>query len=232
MSTSKYKHVFFDLDHTLWDFESNSIATLNELFTNYKLSERIASVDLFISNYQKINKELWSLYHQNLVDKSTLRLSRFVLALEKSDVFDLQLAIKLADDYTTIAPYKGKLFADAHEVLAYLQQKYSLHLITNGFKEVQYIKVKTSDLEKYFKNIFISEDIGFNKPQAGIFNHALNTAHTKAYESIMIGDNYEADILGAAAVGMDTILFNPEKIVDDYKTTFQIHELKDLKHIL
>lgn len=232
MNTTKYKHIFFDLDHTLWDFEANSIETLKELFETYKLSERIESEALFISTYQIINKELWSLYHKNLVDKNTLRLTRFALALEKFDVYDLALSLKLAQDYTTIAPYKGKLFADAHEVLTYLQKKYSLHLITNGFKDVQRIKVKTSDLEKYFSNFFISEEIGFVKPQADFFNYALATAKTNSNSSIMIGDNYEADILGAAGVGMDTVFFNPERISNDYQSTFQIYELLTLKQLL
>lgn len=232
MKTTKYEHLFFDLDHTLWDFEANSIETLNELFVAHKLGELIGSKDDFINAYQIINKELWTLYHQNKIDKAVLRNSRFSLALEAFDVINLPLAAKLADDYVQISPYKGKLFPDAHEVLTYLKNKYTLHLITNGFKEVQNIKIKSSKLDQYFNNLFISEEIGFVKPEAGIFHHAVGKAKTIIQKSLMIGDNYEADILGAAGVGMDTVLFNPEKIESDFKATYQIHHLKELMEFL
>lgn len=232
LKATKYEHLFFDLDHTLWDFEANSIETLNELFVANNLGELIGSKNDFINAYKIINKELWELYHQNKIDKDTLRNSRFSLALEAFDVFNTPLAIKLANDYVHISPYKGKLFPYAHEVLTYLKNKYTLHLITNGFKEVQNIKIKSSKLDQYFDNLFISEEIGFVKPEAGIFNHAVFKAKTITQKSLMIGDNYEADILGAAAVGMDTVLFNPEKIESDFKATYQISELKELMNFL
>ncbi len=192
----------------------------------------IDSKEAFFKTYQTINKELWALYHQNLIDKQTLRNSRFELTLKCFDMHDAQLAIKLADDYLQISPYKGKLFPDAHQVLANLNQNYSLHLITNGFGEVQNIKIKSSGLSPYFENVFISEHIGFVKPQAGIFMHAVSKSKATVATSLMIGDNYEADILGASGVGMDTVLFNPEKMQGDYKSTFQIHELKTLLEFL
>ena len=232
MKIAKYEHLFFDLDHTLYDFEANSIETLNELFVTHHLSELISSKDAFIGAYQLINKELWALYHQKKIDKTVLRNNRFSLALEAFDIIDLRLADKLADEYLQISPYKGKLFPDAHKVLAYLKDKYTLHLITNGFKEVQKIKIESSKLGQYFANLFISEDIGFVKPDAGIFYHAVGKANTSIHKSLMIGDSYEADILGAAGVGMDTVLFNPEKMVSDFKTTYEINQLKELMEFL
>ena len=228
----KYKHLFFDLDHTLWDFESSARATLTELFETHGLRNHIESKELFIKEYQLINRQLWDLYHKNLVDKETLRLTRFALTLEKFEIFDLQLSLELADDYVKLSPYKGMLFPGVHDVLDVLMKKHKLHIITNGFSEVQHIKIKNSDLERYFEHIFISEEVGFVKPQPQIFNHAMHTANAKSSESIMIGDNYEVDILGAAAVGMHTVFFNPEKIMDDYKCTFQIYELKELIDLL
>ncbi|MEO8149700.1 MAG: YjjG family noncanonical pyrimidine nucleotidase [Bacteroidia bacterium] len=232
MKSSSYKNIFFDLDHTLWDFEANSRESLNEIFETHGLINHVTSKELFIKEYQLINKQLWDLYHKNLVDRDTLRLTRFALTLEKFNVYDLQLSIKLADDYVHVSPYKGKLFPNAHEVLGELKKKYRLHIITNGFKEVQHIKIKSSDLEKYFDHIFISEEVGFNKPQPEMFKHAMRIAKTNSSESIMVGDNYEVDILGAAGVGMATVFFNPEKIPNDYKTTFQISELLELMELM
>lgn len=232
MKTSKYEHLFFDLDHTLWDFEANSLEALNELFDSYQLGKNIDSKEVFFKTYQFINKELWSLYHQNRIDKETLRDSRFALTLQQFAIQDMKLANQLADDYIRISPHKGKLFPDAHEVLAYLNTKYTLHLITNGFGEVQKIKIKSSSLDKYFENLFISEDIGFVKPQAGIFLHAISKSKATIPESLMIGDNYEADILGASGVGIDTVLFNPEKVEGNFKSTYHIHQLKTLLDFL
>ena len=232
MNSLKYTNIFFDLDHTLWDFDANSTATLNEIFETYGLINQIESQELFAKEYQIINRQLWDLYHKNLVDKETLRLTRFALTLEKFNVHNLELSLKIADDYVKLSPYKGKLFPRTHEVLDELRKKYKLHLITNGFKEVQRIKIQTSDIEKYFVNIFISEEVGYMKPQPEMFNHAIKTAKTKSNQSLMIGDNYEVDILGAAGVGMDTVFFNPEKMENDYKTTYQVYELKELVGLL
>ena len=131
-----------------------------------------------------------------------------------------------------MSPHKGKLFADTHHVLSELKKKFRMYLITNGFKEVQRIKIKTSDLEKYFEHVFISEEIGHTKPDALIFKYAMKIANAKSNQSLMIGDNYEADILGEAGVGMDTVFFNPERIKNNHKSTYEIFQLKELLNVL
>lgn len=224
-----YKHIFFDLDHTLWDFDRNAEETLQELYGTYGLEALgISSADDFIQIYTRNNHQLWADYHLGKIDKQTLRETRF-----KKTFLDLGLAPELIplafeDDYVRMCPYKPHLFPYAHEVLQYLQGKYTLHLISNGFKEATTVKVSNTDLAKYFQNIVISELVGVNKPDKAIFTHAINLAGAEIENSIMIGDSLEADVYGALSFGMDAIYFNPMNLPKPEDVPLQIHSLKEL----
>ncbi len=227
------KHVFFDLDHTLWDFETNSQTTLREMFRHYQLHELLAcSFDRFLSLYKKINDELWSDYRQHKITKNELRVQRFYQTLLAFDYSSPLLAEKMADYYVNHSPYKTALFPGAIETLNCLNRKYDLHIISNGFTEVQHIKLSKSKIKGFFKEIVLSEEVGVNKPHSEIFRYILNKLKTTPQQTVMIGDNIEADMKGAAAVGIPQILFNPKKIRHNFKPTYEITALPELQSIL
>jgi len=206
----KYKHLFFDLDNTLWDFEKNSHETFNELYHNNLLENiKISSVDSFIQVYSVHNTRLWSLYRDNLISKEELRDTRFLITLKEFGIDDKILADKLSEEYIYRSPRKGILFPGTIETLEQLKNRFQLHIITNGFEEIQHVKLEFARLNKYFKCLITSEQAGSKKPDAGIFNYALKQAGALPEESLMIGDDLEVDIIGAKAVGMDTIFFDP-----------------------
>lgn len=223
------KHIFFDLDHTIWDFDRNAHETLLELYEAYKLEELgINSAEQFISTYTVNNHQLWAQYHIGKISKQALREERF-----RKTFIDLGLSPELVPenfekDYVSIGPTKTNLFESAEKVLSYLQQKYPLHIISNGFKEAVLTKMKVSNLNPYFKNVVISEDVGVNKPDQAIFEYALNLAQASKHESIMIGDSLEADIYGAQNFGMKAIFFNPLKAAKPSDVAQQIHHLEEL----
>lgn len=207
------KHIFFDLDHTLWDFDKNSKEALSEIFESMNLGGRIESFDRFMKKYRQINKKYWDLYRQNKVSKVQVRTGRFedTLKFFKFEDF-IDRGKELGDAYVALSPTKTHLFADTHEVLSKLKQKYQLHIITNGFVEVQHIKLNNSNLAQYFNVVVCSEETGFKKPHKAVFNIALDKAEALASESIMIGDSKLADVHGGLKAGMDAIWFNPEKV--------------------
>ena len=226
------KHIFFDLDHTLWDFEKNSSEAITELFDVFDLHKKIDSLSNFLSDYQKINAVYWDQYNRGEIDKHAVRYGRFYDIFLKYEIENpKQYAIKFADEYLLIAPTKKNIFPFAHDVLTYLKSKYPLHLITNGFKEVQSTKMTTTNLSVYFDVIVCSEDVGVNKPNPKVFHTALEKAGAKASESLMIGDSFDADILGAQNVGMKAIHFNPKKEPKKSEST-EIHCLSELKTLL
>lgn len=224
------KHIFFDLDHTIWDFDKNAEETLFELYAIYQLKKLgLNSVDIFIETYTQNNLALWADYHLGKIDKQVLRETRF-----KKTFLDLGLSPELIpeqfeEDYINICPTKTNLFPDAHPTLIYLNSKYELHLISNGFKESSELKIKNTGLTPYFKNVFISEIIGVNKPDKAIFEYALQKAGGSIHESVMIGDSLEADIRGAINFGMDAIYFNPNRLEKPEDVVLQIHNLAELQ---
>lgn len=224
--------IFFDLDHTIWDFDKNAEETLFELFDTYRFTAfGISSADIFIDTYTRNNHRLWALYHNGQINKSELRAARF------EDTFaDLGIDPKLfppafEEDYLAICPQKTNLFPHAHETLGYLHGKYSLHLISNGFKEASETKLANSDLQKYFTSVVISEIIGIHKPHPDIFHYAVSNANTNIQKSVMVGDSLEADIRGAQRVGMDTIYFNPMNRQVPSDITTSISALDELQKI-
>ena len=223
------KHIFFDLDHTIWDFDRNAHETLTELYGNYNLRELgLHSCDDFISTYTAHNHQLWTQYHLGQISKVELRAERFKKTFIELGIEPEKVPAQFEDDYVSISPTKTNLFDGATEVLAYLQEKYHLHIISNGFKETTLTKMHLSGLNPYFKNVFISEDVGVNKPDKAIFAHALSKADAQIHESIMIGDSLEADIRGAQNFGMKAIFFNPLKVAKPEDVTWEINSLKEL----
>ena len=207
------KHIFFDLDHTLWDFEQNSKEALNEIFNDFKLEELLkCSFTQFHETYHHINFQYWEVYKLGKIKREELRNGRFIDTFKHFKSNDIAMANAISEAYIKRSPYKKQLFDGAIRVLDYLSHKgYVLHIITNGFNEVQYIKLTESGLLPYFKTITTSEHVGHNKPTEKIFIHALHKAEATKAESIMIGDNFEADIKGAIDAGISAIWFNPNK---------------------
>lgn len=231
---STKKDIFFDLDHTIWDFDLNAKETLHELYYVYRFDKLFnqASSDLFIETYTENNHRLWHLYHHGRIDRETLRKARFEDTFKQLGVDPSLFPIAFEEDYLTICPTKTNLFPHAHETLAYLQGKYSLHLISNGFKEACEKKLKHSNLLPYFQTVVISEDVGVNKPNPQIFEHAISQGEASIELSVMIGDNLDADVRGAQNFGMDAIFFNPSQVEKPDDIKFMIIDLKELQYVL
>lgn len=225
----KYKHIFFDLDHTIWDFDKNAEETLQELYHSYGLQALgLHSPDLFIETYTRYNHALWAEYHLGNITKEHLRANRFRKTFLELGVDHEVIPVTFEEEYVRISPTKTNLFPQAHEVLSYLSEKYSLHIISNGFRESTEQKLTSSGLLKYFETVVISEIVGVNKPDSRIFEFALKGAGAERWESLMIGDSLEADIRGAMNFGIDAIYFNPsrkEKPDDVVQQIFHLEEL-------
>ncbi len=229
----EYETIFFDLDHTLWDFNTNSKEALTEISAKYALLDKgIPSLQHFLNEYFVINERLWEDYRNNVISKEALRYDRFYEALMKFNIDDRDLATAIGNDYTGSAPYKTNLFPHALEVLDYLKGKYALHIITNGFEETQHLKLKNSKIDHYFSDVITSERSGFKKPDERMFHYSLNTTSATAGRSLMIGDSLEADILGAKKVGMRQIYFNPEGKEHSEELTHEVKNLNELFSIL
>ena len=223
------KHIFFDLDHTIWDFDRNAQETLLELYEVYQLKTLgLHSAQDFIDRYTENNHRLWAQYHLGEISKETLRAERFRNTFIELGVSPEHVPQQFEDDYVRISPTKTNLFAGAEKVLSYLQKKYQLHIISNGFKETTLTKMEVSGLNPYFTQVIISEDVGVNKPNPTIFEHALARAAAEKHESIMIGDSLEADIRGAQAFGLKAIFFNPLNVEKPADVTWQISNLEEL----
>lgn len=228
---AKYKHIFFDLDRTLWDFEANALDTFKELYQKYQLNTCCPDFETFHSIYRTINRELWQDYRDGKIEKNVLKYQRFYLTLKQFGKDDISLARKLGEDYVTLSGEKTKLFPYTHEILSYLKKKYNLYIITNGFEEVQYKKINNCNLESYFQKVITSEKAGVQKPHQKIFQYALSVTGANKEESIMIGDDLEGDIRGAKDFGMDQVYFNPHHKPHQFNSTFEISSLKELEKI-
>lgn len=226
-----YKHLFFDLDRTLWDFEANSIETIKEIFAKYSLISYCTFED-FYGIYQEINNSLWNDYREDKITKEDLSWQRFYLTNKHFGNVNEDLSKRMSCDYIEISPTKTLTLPNTIEALEYLYQKYKLHIITNGFKEVQYNKIENCGLRKYFSSVFISEEVGCNKPNSDFFKFVILKTGANSGNSIVIGDDIEVDIKGASKVGIDTIWFNPNNEKGDFVSSFEIRDLAELKEIL
>ncbi|MCC3157965.1 YjjG family noncanonical pyrimidine nucleotidase [Hymenobacter sp. 15J16-1T3B] len=227
-----YRHLFFDLDHTLWDFEKNADETLRHLYALHDFARYGFTVEEFITRYSEVNHALWRMYQANKISQKELRDIRFVRSLMKLGVPENEVPAEISAQFTDILPQKSAVFPYCYEVLDYLQGKYTLHLITNGFQDVQHLKLASSQLTDYFQEVVTSEHIGCLKPDRRIFEHALQRAGTTAAESLMIGDNLECDVLGAYNAGIDQVYFNPDKRRHSAEVTYEISCLSELKGFL
>jgi putative hydrolase of the HAD superfamily len=230
--TTKYHHIFFDLDETLWDFKRNSLETIHELIDRHQLEDRGIKKENFIRRYHHHNDIYWDLYRKGEISREQLRTVRWKTTLGEFEIEDEALVKNLSEQYLQLLPNKKNLYSDAIAILDYLKPKYSLHIITNGFEEVQLQKIITSGIASYFTHIITSERAGTQKPNKEIFQYALAISNCTVGESIFIGDSIEADIKGAKAVGMDHVLFNPEKIPHTESLIYEISSLTELKMIL
>ena len=228
-----YKDLFFDLDHTIWDFELNSKETLWDLHQKYQLEAKgIDNFDVFYSNYSVHNHRLWDRYTKGFIKQEELRWKRIYLSLLDYKIADEALSKEMSVDYLDILPNKKNLFPYTIEILDYLKNKdYKMHLITNGFESVQFKKIKNSNLADYFTEVITSEASNSLKPNKEIFDYALKACNAKLETSIMIGDNESADIQGAINVGMDSIFVNHLQIQPTVPATHTITHLKELENI-
>jgi putative hydrolase of the HAD superfamily len=221
--------VFFDLDHTLWDFEKNSALALEAIFKKHGLH---IDLEQFLMHYIPINSKYWELYRNDAITQYELRLGRLkdTFKLINYEIEDEKI-IFLSEEYIEYLPKYNHLFDGVTDILDYLKTKYNLHIITNGFDIIQDNKLTNANIKHYFKTITNSEMAGVKKPNPKIFNFALALANTKKENSIMIGDCLDADVLGALNTGMDAILFC-ETGRDIQNNIKRIHHLSELKNYL
>lgn len=229
----KYKDIFFDLDRTLWDFDTSAMITFQEIFEKYKLDELgVDSLEEFHRIYNLHNDELWALYRVGKIEKEVLRGLRFKVTLKDFGIQDDELAENIGRDYVTLSPLRVSLFPNAFQIMDYLSPKYKLNLITNGFSEVQATKLKQSGLGRYFLKVITSEEAGYKKPDKRIFSYAFEKTGASPETSLMIGDDPDVDIIGAKQVGMDQVLFDPKQSFSQNGSTYYVSDLIDLKRFL
>ena len=227
VNTKNIKHIFFDLDDTLWDFEKNSSAVLQNLFVEFDLQSKLnTTFNLFFHHYKLINTALWQQYYKKQITKEYLRNNRFNEAFKHFKYNNYDLNLLVTEAYLSRSPH-GKILKDnCIDVLNFLKPNYKLHIITNGFKEVQNIKIDACDIGHYFTSIIISEEHNLTKPDKQLFIHAQTINNTVSEECIMIGDSYEADILGAQNAGWQSIWLNENSVAD------MSNQIKNLKQLL
>ncbi len=231
---TKYQHIFFDLDNTLWDFDRSSILAFDKIFEKFNLiNYGIPSAEDFHKTYFDHNNRLWEQYRQGKIDKEFLKTERFRLPLNDYGIVDEKLAIDLGESYTDYAARLVALVPNTMEILTYLKEKnYKIHLITNGFLEVQSIKMKASGLDMMIDSSFVSELVGIKKPDHRIFHHAINEVGGTIENSVMIGDDLSVDIIPAKEIGMTHIYFNRKKISHNEKLDYEIYDLIEICNIL
>jgi putative hydrolase of the HAD superfamily len=229
MKNNIIKDVFFDLDHTLWDFDKNSELTFENIFNR---NHPTIETKIFIEKYVPINQACWKLYQYDKITHKELRYNRLRCSFDAINytISDEQIE-SIAQEYIQLLPENNHLFDGAFEVLDYLNRKYKLHIITNGFAEVQYKKLSNSNIGSYFQTITNSEMAGVKKPNPIIFEYALNLAQAKKESSIMIGDCLDADVQGALEAGLDAIFFNGSNVQVEQNIK-QVNHLLELKKYL
>ncbi len=229
----KYKCILFDLDHTLWDYETNSEETLRILFNQFDLSQKgVTSFPYFFKIFSQVNLSLWDLYDRGLIGQDVIRKERFHKVFIEAGVDDYALSIQFSSAYLIELPKKKNLLPYAKETLEYLRTRYPMIIITNGFDEIQATKLSSAGIHGYFKNIVTSQRAGSKKPSKEIFEFALEEAGHHSVDSVMIGDNLQTDMAGARAAGIDTIYFNPAARQHAERVTFEIRALLELQTML
>lgn len=226
------QHVFFDLDHTLWDFETNSKLAISEIYDEFNLQSFGFTLEDYWPVYLRCNEYCWDKYRKNQMNKDLLRHQRFYLSLKNFGISDRIMAKKMGKKYVILSPLKTALMPGVMEVLEYLYPKYPLHIITNGFQEIQHLKLKNTGIDKFFGKIITSEKAGRRKPERHIFEFALKKTSCLSQHALMIGDNLDADIAGAVNAGLHAIWFNHHKEIVEANNFTSIHQLIELKQLL
>ncbi len=226
-------HIFFDLDRTLWDFESNSHDELLAIWKRNGLHQRGISLPVeFIKVYKQINEQCWEAYRKNEISKEVLRGERFRSTLAYYGIKDEGLAEEIGLQYITNSPQRTKLVNHAHEILDYLSGKYELHMITNGFEEVQHIKLEKSGLDKYFGAVVTSEMAGVKKPAQQIFDLAIAESGAEPDKTVYVGDDLVVDVLGAIGAGWQAIYYNPHQVAHNHSMLADVQCLSEIKNVL
>jgi putative hydrolase of the HAD superfamily len=230
----RYRYLFFDLDHTLWDFEKNSVQTLMVMYDQLGLRQLgIEDFEDFNAVYHQINDKLWDRFRKGFLSREELRWKRMFQTLIHYRIYDEQRARDMSELYLEILPTQNHLFPHAKEVLEYCtDKKYELHLITNGFELTQHQKLKNAGIQQFFQQMMTSEQAMSMKPQPEIFKYAFQQTGAESRNSLMIGDALDIDVLGAARVGMDQVYFNPHSNPHTDHPTYEISCLSALKNIV
>ena len=229
----KYSTLFIDLDDTLWDIHHNSKVCLNEIFNDYGYSKFYKSFDDYYNVYMPSNHHLWGLYREGKINKDELIVERFLVPVREFGIDDAEYAKRLSDDFLERTTFMTKLIDGTIDLLEYLKPKYTMHILSNGFREVQYKKIENSKLTQYFDKIILSDDVGINKPHIDFFNYALQSTNTNPFETLMIGDSWDADILGAYNSNIDQLWYNPQELQpNEFTPTYCVKTLEEIKEIL
>ncbi len=228
----KYNHLFFDLDHTLWDYDANTSAAVDEVFNYYDFARLGISQQDFLLRFHEVNEYLWNLYNHGHIDRNHLRTQRFRMILEKLGFSENHVPTDIGEKYLEIAPSKNAVIDGTIELLEFAKPNYQMHIISNGFDDVQYRKLDASGILHYFDKVITSDNSGFRKPQKEIFFFALQAAGATLDNSLFIGDNPDTDIVGALNAGMDLVYFNPNKKPHEFALTYEVDSLHQIMNIL
>ncbi len=227
-----YEHIFFDLDHTLWDFSANCAETLTDLYERHKLHTLDIPLPEFITNYRQINDSMWDNLHRGKVTIEEIRNLRFAQTFQMFGIDAIHVPAGLDEQFISLCPTKSNVFPHTHTILDYLSEKYVMHILTNGFRETQRTKLKSAGLDHYFEHVIHADESGYMKPDKRMFDYALKTTSTEIHQCIMIGDDLYADVLGAKNVGMDHVFVNRVDKKHEEILTYEIDCLSKLKTFL
>ncbi|MFY0607834.1 MAG: YjjG family noncanonical pyrimidine nucleotidase [Cyclobacteriaceae bacterium] len=227
-----FTHIFFDLDHTLWDYDTNAREVLRDIYEKFDMKEQtFHGPDRFIEVFFKVNNSLWQQYNQGNINKDQIRQRRFENVFSKLNISGFDRGEEMSEYFLFNCPRQPRVMEGAISVVNYLQSKYHMSIVTNGFDDVQSIKLAASGLNKYFSHVFTSENTGYKKPNRGIFDHAMKELVIEPETILMIGDNHSTDIMGARNAGIKPLLFNPSgKVKSDCE--LQINHLSELIELL
>ena len=229
----QYKNLFIDLDDTLWDIHRNGKECLEEIYCDYGYEKFYPTFEAYYNAYMPGNHHLWALYSQREITKETLIVERFLGPLRGFGIDDPEYAKRLSDDFLERTTRKTKLIDGALDLLDYLKSKYRMHILSNGFREVQFKKIENSGLRPYFDKVILSEDAEINKPHPDIFTYALKNTNSRRDQTVMIGDSWDADIVGARQSRIAQIWFNPRKESSvGFEPTYTVQTLAEIKDIL
>ncbi len=227
----KYRHIFFDLDHTLWDFDRNIEEVIHDLYTYYDLSRYSFSTKDFLSSFLEANTYLWLQFDMGLMNSSDLKNIRFKIIFTKLGIPSGHIPEDIRKKFEEFCSTKSHVIDHAHTILEFLSKDYKLHILTNGTVNIQNAKLESSGIIRYIDKLITSDISGCHKPEKQMFEYALKATNASKYDSIMIGDNLETDILGAQNADLDQVYFNPKKISHTENVTYEISSLDQLMDI-